>query len=353
MRAMSQQAVPTSSAPAGGARGARPPQGPAQRFGRAVTRKVRGFQVRWDLRRGRTETLGPEIHLDRAPLFVGGTGRSGTTIVAKILAAHPDEHMIPFEIRFLVDPGGLIDLVEGRTGFLGFAWRLQHRWNVAGGRSRGRRLVTPERQRAALIELRQGLRQDRARAAVRFVHRLLDPVAIEAGAKGWIEMTPPNVQLAPSIARLWPESRMFHAVRDGRDVACSVAPLTWGPDTPVDALRWWAASLDEAFAACAAAPEGDVHTVRLESLLGPERDAELERLLAFAGLSVTPEVRAFFDRNVTLDKANLGRWRHDVPAPEQPAFVALHDRLAADLVARGWPYVPYEEPAPQPVAAEA
>ncbi len=341
-----------STASGSGSRPERAPQGAVQRFARGVTRKVRGFTVRWDLRFGAKADLGPEADLALPPLFVGGTGRSGTTIVGKVLGAHPDYHMIPFEIRFLTDPGGLIDLVESRTGFLGFAWRLQHRWNVAGGRSRGKKLITPERQRAALIELRRGLSRDRGQAAVRFVHRVLDPVAQEAGAKGWIEMTPPNVQVAPSIARLWPRSKLAHAVRDGRDVACSVAPLTWGPDTPMEALRWWAEHLDAAFTSCAAAPDGYVRTVRLESLLGPERDAALEALLAFAGLEVTPEVRAFFDRNVTMDKANLGRWRQDVPPADVPAFVALHDQLAAGLIANGWPYEPYEAPADLPVAVE-
>jgi hypothetical protein len=349
---MSQPGPIPSTAPAGGARPEGPPQGPVQRVVRGVTRKVRGFAVRWDLRFRAKEDLGPELDLELPPLFVGGTGRSGTTIVAKILGAHPGYHMIPFEIRFLTDPGGLIDLVEGRTGFPGFAWRLQHRWNVAGGRSRGKRLMSPERQRAALIELRRGLSRDRGQAAVRFVHRVLDPVAQEAGAKGWIEMTPPNVQVAPSIARLWPHSKLAHAVRDGRDVACSVAPLTWGPRTPMEALRWWAQSLDDAFSSCAAAPDGYVRTVRLESLLGPGRDEALDALLAFAGLEVTPEVRSFFDRNVTTDKANLGRWRRDVPPAEVSAFVALHDHLAARLVAKGWPYEPYEAPAELPVAVE-
>jgi hypothetical protein len=321
-------------------------------MGRTAIRRFRGLTVRLDLRLGAKEPLGPEVPVPRPPLFVGGTGRSGTTILAKILGAHPAYHMIPLETRFIAEHGGLVDLVEGRTYFVLFAWRLLHRWNVAGGLSPGRQLVSKARQRAALIELRDGLGKDRAGAAVRFVHRLLDPGTRAAGAEGWIEMTPPNVQVASSLARLWPASRLIHAVRDGRDVACSVAPLDWGPETPGEGLRWWAERLDSGFAACRAAPDGFVHTTQLETLFGPRRDAELEALLSFAGLEVTPAVRSFFDRNVTLDKANLGRWRHDVPATEVPAFVALHDRLAAELIAKGWPYEPYEEPADLPLAAE-
>ena len=111
-------------------------------------------------------------------------------------------------------------------------------------------------------------------------------------------------------------------------------------------------SLDEAFAACAEAPEGFVDTVRMESLLGTDRDAELAGLLDFVGLDETPAVRAFFDERATMTRANLGRWRRDVPPGQVPGFLALHAELAAGLVAKGYPYVPYDEPAELPLAAE-
>jgi len=46
-------------------------------------------------------------------IFVGGTGRSGTTILGEIIAA--DEKVIATqqEVRFITDPGGLLDLYNG------------------------------------------------------------------------------------------------------------------------------------------------------------------------------------------------------------------------------------------------
>lgn len=50
------------------------------------------------------------------PLFIGGTGRSGTTIVTKMIAAHPKVCTTP-ESRFQVDPDGVYDVI--RSSFSG------------------------------------------------------------------------------------------------------------------------------------------------------------------------------------------------------------------------------------------
>ena len=49
------------------------------------------------------------------PIFVVGTGRSGTTILYKSLGCHTAVHTFPREMRFLIDPHGLMDLVDGLT----------------------------------------------------------------------------------------------------------------------------------------------------------------------------------------------------------------------------------------------
>ncbi|PHR69112.1 MAG: hypothetical protein COA67_11215 [Lutibacter sp.] len=48
-------------------------------------------------------------------IFIGGTGRSGTTIMSKFLSSHRDITKLPTETRFLIDSYGMIDLYTSLT----------------------------------------------------------------------------------------------------------------------------------------------------------------------------------------------------------------------------------------------
>jgi len=49
-------------------------------------------------------------------IFIGGTGRSGTGILHKALGCHEAIFALtPGEMRFLIDPDGLIDLIDALT----------------------------------------------------------------------------------------------------------------------------------------------------------------------------------------------------------------------------------------------
>ena len=48
-------------------------------------------------------------------IFIGGTGRSGTTVLSSYLGNHKNIYKIPVEARFLTDKDGLIDLFDSLT----------------------------------------------------------------------------------------------------------------------------------------------------------------------------------------------------------------------------------------------
>ncbi len=56
-------------------------------------------------------------------VFIGGTGRSGTTVLGYTLSLHKRIFTIPFETRFILDSGGIMDLVDS----------LSHNWDVYRG----------------------------------------------------------------------------------------------------------------------------------------------------------------------------------------------------------------------------
>jgi hypothetical protein len=53
---------------------------------------------------------------ERKPgIFIVGTGRSGTWILYQVLGAHQAIHIFPSELRFLIDPDGVLDLLDSLT----------------------------------------------------------------------------------------------------------------------------------------------------------------------------------------------------------------------------------------------
>ena len=61
--------------------------------------------------------FGAVVDNNQSPIFVGGTGRSGSTIVGHLLDHHPDVTLTrPMEVRFIAGNDGFIDaLVKADT----------------------------------------------------------------------------------------------------------------------------------------------------------------------------------------------------------------------------------------------
>ena len=284
-------------------------------------------------------------------LLVGGTGRSGTTVVGRLLGTHPDWVMLPSETKFISGPGGLCDLARGAIPFQEFSAVVRGR-GFQNEWGRGLHMMADAAKLETLLpKLRDGLSSNPWAAAADFVHALLDPIAIEAGAKGWVDTSPTNVAKGVELLRMFPNTRIVHMVRDGRDVALSVTRRRWGSNDPDEALEWWGNRLERLFVAAERVPEDRLLTVQMEDLFVRDREREFRRLLEFTGLTDDPAIRTYFEEETTAKRSHAGRWRKDLPPERLAAFEARHDRFAAALLARGRPYRPVvSEPAPEPVA---
>lgn len=264
----------------------------------------------------------PAARTGVGPLFVGGTGRSGTTIVGELLGAHSDLALVPVELRFHVDAGGLADLCVGTTDLQTFEDRLRSRWfrrpPTKSGGPRGLHAVTDEATMdAALARLGERHGSDPWLACGQFMEELLRPFCEASGARTWVEMTPPNAKQADALCRMFPDARVVHMVRDGRDVAASVARRSWGPNDILSAIDWWATQLVRIHEAVEGVDPTRVRTVRLESLVLSRRQEEYAALVEFAGLEDDEPMRRFFDETVRPAGVHSGRWQHGLDEEAQ------------------------------------
>lgn len=286
------------------------------------------------------------------PIMAGGTGRSGTTVIAGLLHRHPQVRASwPREVKFVNKEGGLLDLVLGPEGAkrrrLGRAPSASDRLKTFDegmrgpwwlrtnrlGRASGLHLSIDEADRDRLLaELGDDLDADPLRAGRVFLAGMARAQRGDAGEPWWIDTSPPNIANAQRIHRFWPEARFIWMVRDGRSTAASVIAERWGPDDPLEAITWWEKRVRRAHAGLVGVPSDFVLVQSLEDLVVLDREASYARVLEFLDLPDDPTMRDFFTEQMPAERVGLEKWRSRVPDAEafEQAFREAEARLAAD-----------------------
>jgi hypothetical protein len=271
-----------------------------------------------------------------APIFIGGTGRSGTTILGRLLGRRRDRTVIPVEARFHCSPDGLPGVLLGSVTPAEFARRVLDEWYHPPGR--GEKLaafVSRDQLAQALERFRVRAGGDPVAAGRELVQELFGGYARSQGRCGWVEMTPINAMHgAPHLARMFPELRFVNVIRDGRDVASSLVAVGWAKDAR-EALGWWEQRMLRGHEQCLALPAGSLLTVRFERLLVKDREAGLRELLDFMGWDEDPQMRRFFTRRMTPAEAHVGRWERHFAGAQRGFVVAEYEATVARLRAAG------------------
>jgi hypothetical protein len=221
-----------------------------------------------------------------APMpVVIGAPRSGTTLLRFMLDAHPDL-AIPPETGFLA-LGDELDsaatsAVARRDAFFDRVTRFPREapaWRDFG--------IAEERFRTALeaiepFSAREGLRTFYRLYAARFGK-------IRAGDK-----TPTYCLHLATIARLLPEARFVHVIRDGRDAALSLRRTWFSPGDDIETL---AAHWQTCVATARAQAPQCAHylEVRFEHLIA-DTERALRTICAFVDLPYAPEMLRYYER---------------------------------------------------------
>jgi hypothetical protein len=269
------------------------------------------------------------------PFFIVGSARSGTTLLRLMLNAHP-EIAVPPESRFIsefYDGGSEIEA----AAFLA-------------------RLESHDRFQLWDLPIEAVRRELDGGATIPFKRAVEAPYVAWMHVNGksrWGDKTPRYIEKIPLLNELWPDARVIHLVRDGRNVALSYADVPFGPKTIAKAADLWArrvrAGLDSG------RPLGERYLeMRYEDLV-EDTDEQVKKVCDFLDTTLDPAMldaterargaikkrSARYNPHITQDpKKGVREWQEQMP----PGQVEVFEAIAGDVLSQ----LGYERHYPDP-----
>lgn len=278
------------------------------------------------------------------PILIGGDGRSGTTLVASVLDAHPDLAVGP-ELHFRGPPNLGTLMLEGvqrlsdndpamtsegvkQSPHLGPALRFIRRAERFGvGHLRLKELIE-EAMKECSSELESF--EDRCR----LVEMMGTHVANRHEKTIWGMKIMREIKGLDRYLAVWPGAKILHVIRDGRDVASSQIKdgRSWGYESVEEAADKWSQLLGKVRRF---AEDERVEEIRYEDIVTDPKGS-LYALLDFIGVARSERVLSHEefvrvgDSGVRhpsaaavgrpLNSESFGRYRRDLTPEEVSAF---------------------------------
>ena len=303
------------------------------------------------------------------PIFSGGSGRSGTTIIINLLDKHESfKASLPREIRFLTDRLGLLDLnyvrpypfelsikhiltrsalmtlqvtKSGKRGL--FLSRMQdYWWSTEGKNGKSRGLVQgidKEGLVRILEEFSKTPKSELEKASSQLFFDIANSQVIEPKVRYFGDSTPANITNSLYIKQLLPTSKFINMTRDGRDVAYSISKQPWGPNNPMDCLELWKKRLLSGANALEKIDKDSWIEIRIEDLVQHKREETYTRLSNYLELSESIKMKDFFNSTVNAENMHSGDWQLAIPSPRQ--FNARYSEILKELSDKGINFTQY------------
>lgn len=249
--------------------------------------------------------------------FVVGSARSGTSILGELIASHP-------KVKYIFEAHSI--------------------WEIAGiGVNDGHRYTSDYATADVKEQIRNWFQEQ------------------SQGATVVVEKNPRNILRIPFIQAVFPESKIIHIVRDGRDVACSMVPGCgrdhWSHLKPPSWRQFF--SNYSGAVRCALAWK-EIMEIGMQDLTQVSHlqvkyedivispDLVAGKIFAYLGLDLHPAVRKFCDQ-ITNNTNNsyhakhqnqwyesdhevrVGRWRYNLTDVEQEKINAILQPLLVTL----------------------
>lgn len=205
-----------------------------------------------------------------SPIFISGGGRSGTTLLAMMLDSHRNIAMgaeYPLTLNGDFTVGDLL-LVTNRSKRLPMGHRLEKAWR---SKDRAERCGVLPKELAVVLRGIPGSTGSRGHSLV--IDGMGGVLLRKTGKTRWGFKIMLDAHHVDVYQEIWPECRIVHVVRDGRDSYASERAFGWGTKDVRDAAAKWV-DLN--------APRRGVLMVRYESLVRNPSDT-MKEILEWVG----------------------------------------------------------------------
>lgn len=296
-------------------------------------------------------------------IFIGGTGRSGTTILAKLLGTHSELYTFPKEIRFITDPDGIgslrnaivsdwspfnADIAIDRFILLmkkvsGLSYKSYPLLDLNKYSHRNFIKIWTDNFVNDLCEYHyKGAWAKRATILnkgllkylghTKLTNLLLDkcyygqPMTIESfnklinkhlnlffetfvekeQKKGFVEHTPTNINHIEMLLGFFPDLKFVHVYRDPRDIISSYSKQDWGSGLVENNLVWINDVLRQWQNVKQGIPKNRYFEIKFENLIY-NRNETLNKLCNFIEIPFEEHFMEF-----DLSKHHIGRWQKNL-----------------------------------------
>ena len=322
-------------------------------------------------------------------VFVGGTGRCGTSIVRKLFTRHSQITSLSFESRFIIDPNGILDFYGSFTNL--WSPYLAHsklkmlesmlmdvtKYSLFHGTidklltfCKVKKYLTPKRY--ASWELRKFVplfdkyvteliaeledfsfngfwygsesytplprlhysapkkREDIAVVLGDFIRKVYGYLLEKENAILYLEDCPFNILFAKGILEILPEAKFLHVARDPRDVVSSFCNSNWAPTNKKQSALYFKDIMERWFVVRDSIPIDCHYEIKLEDLVN-KSEATINNVCEFMGLEFEHDML-----NVDLSKSNIGRWEKEFTQSEKKMTQNILKDVVEKLGYREW-----------------
>lgn len=305
-------------------------------------------------------------------VFIGGAGRTGTTLVRKILEKNSQVFALPFESRFISDPDGIVDFYTSYSAnwspyladrrikrlekflldlakvnpfhkFIGrilglinkntlifspkayFDWELSK--YIPNFERYVKKLILDLREFAFpaiwrgtesykfLPKLYYG--KPKSKEEVAQILRIFIEKIIQSsfqkkrGAKIYVDDCPWNILIARELFELFPEARIIHVLRDPRDTIASLKNQKWSPKSFKEVVIFLKDIIQQWFVIKSKIPSNKYLEIKLEDL-NNSPEVIIKKLCDYLALPYENQM-INFDSN----KTHVNRWIKDLSEEEK------------------------------------